>query len=424
MKYLSTNLLNTIRRNQGISYLSKGFDKSDAEDFFFKMSYLDPSFDELLPYRTKILDEVSRTVRSGIIDGTFEKSPIAIVKATVDVLFKVCHCDTDHEVVQDNFSGNSTEEYSILRVYSGEVVGSMWIQYSIIQKISSLFGIKSTVSETFLVIEDASFNNGAVLLFLKGDKPQFISMNYLESLFLRQESEDTIRYITAETILKVWHHSTSIIEKSQIRYTASDVSLNIYPKSKSPFYSRIVNTLWIIESLKSTSKIGPHNPSVLQGIIEEQKRLFPFDSCIIDKENNRLHKSLPEDFFDFPHTHRYIPFTRANVPEPEFHTGQIVYSRHKFFGVILCPIYEEDITSNEAYTVTYKVLTIKITNSIWRSLQPVDEITEESLSFVKSFPLIGKYFDRFDPQSNLFIPNKFSKEKLNQRFIVDRSYGT
>lgn len=422
MKFLSTNILNSLRRKQCLEFLNNGFDSNDVEGFFFQLSYLDPAFDELLPYRNLILSKVVLKVKALM---NLKDSSTFKVDLILKIFFEVCKCSNNYELIQGGFSSTVSEEYSILRVYSGEVMGHLWLRYSIIQKIASFFKIKCDVTKTFLIIYDSTLEDGVSLLFLKGDKPQFMNLRYFVSLLpFDRHIQDQTSPLTSNDILSFTSNNNqfnSLSAKMIIENDALEPFLKLFPRSKVPFHYRIFDILLLYREFKPNIKTHTVELYPFDSQIQE----YPFDLGIYFKLFKNFNYPLPADLFYLPQESRYILCDSTeidvNLPKSEFQTGQIVFHpRYKSFGVILCPIYEErlDIQSGE-YMITYNILTMKSFGSVWLQPESINEVNQDLLNFIMEFPLIGKYFDSFDKSTNLFKPNKITRDKLHKKLMIN-----
>ncbi|KAH3681146.1 hypothetical protein WICPIJ_007892, partial [Wickerhamomyces pijperi] len=162
MRYHAHKLLGQLISERHVHHLSNieaNYSLSNTEQMFFDMAKThDPASLSLIPIRTARIQEIVTRVLSNphyhySKPSTFKIS--LIVHAFNEVVDPIY---VKHEEFQ---FGNCRENFSVLRIYAGEIPGDSLLKLSIIQHIGSLmFGIESQLSESFLIIKDASFKSG------------------------------------------------------------------------------------------------------------------------------------------------------------------------------------------------------------------------------------------------------------------------
>ncbi|GMM33364.1 hypothetical protein DASC09_006890 [Saccharomycopsis crataegensis] len=177
-KHIILNLLRSLRSNVGFQFIHHHTLQHDntmtipLEECFFKLSYFDPCFDVLLPYRNLVIDEVLRLYHDIVDNATMPYSHTHSVVLLGTLLFKVkeknytSKLSANHLKVIVQPSPPSLEDNFLLRVYSGETRGSTILLNSIVARLANKLGIPCHVSRTVIVVNDSMAENGRSMVFV------------------------------------------------------------------------------------------------------------------------------------------------------------------------------------------------------------------------------------------------------------------
>lgn len=430
VRYLSGSILNSIRMRNVLNYFKLGVDhfKTDLEDFFLNMSQLDNSFDHLLYFRTKFYDEIfliisySNIVSSNTLTNT-EKVIFIITK-----IQKYLQSKTDYRI-DKNFRSDimpSSEDYSILRVYAGEVIGVPEIRYSIIEKVCKYFSLNLKVTNSFIIVEDNSYEDNISLINLENDIAVITKqalINDLERIGypfnldliinnfdfnpfidpLSQIDDGSIYYHFKPHIATfnyIFQNSNSKLNHSWLEFISQKEELNFLQYDDISIYDFLNNLIGVF--------LRRFDPLLLINL--------EFDLFEIFKNFNGNSKDLmfwifneiKDIYYDYPASE-----ISYDVIDPFFKLGQVVYlKKSNSYNIILKQIPRfnqiELLLKNEPNQQTF---------AHEEDLEIVNKVSDEVLNYLKSDLIIGKYFERFDEVKQCFTPKKFILERTSPCFL-------
>lgn len=416
VRYYAFVLLMSIRHSEAFRAIDALKSSSlntvtSAEEFFFQMSYIDPAFDDLLPFRKSVIEEVIEKVQCH--PSYKETSPASFKVLLIRSVFLnvVQKCSIVKGI-------NCLEDNSILRVYAGEVDGDGLIFQSIIQKIASYFDIKTVLTKSFFIIEDKTFNTGYSYALLDGDRAKVYSRAHVLRT-IRLSSEDLDKFLAPVTL----NYLIGFIFDSRHDplYTMFDASLydKIYRSSQIgavPDINLMFNMY--VRGVLQGVEFSPFSPvaancasdqMLSKNFVEIVSRSMPFD--LIHTQSHLcfqeffsiepVKKAIANDYYKFQGFHLQ-PETREDSTEV-YQIGDVIYhERSAKYGIIFG---RKCLAGGSVYYNTftdYGDLTIYESNSI----RKIKNVSQDIYHFVTREGWIGMFFTHFDKAENKFVPTK------------------
>lgn len=169
VRYFAFKILEALRHDHFFRWIDKYrenmFEKSNfkiyeplMEEFYFRASYLDPAFETLAPIRDQVLKDLVRKVKT---HPKYDKTNPTNTVVLIRKLF--------YEVVDFTLyvKRRCIEDFSILRLYAGEASGTLQMNMAIVQRVASELGIKSIVTNKFIIVDDKAFDGGKSVIRLR-----------------------------------------------------------------------------------------------------------------------------------------------------------------------------------------------------------------------------------------------------------------
>lgn len=386
---------------------------STAEEFFFQMSYIDPAFDDLLPLRNKVIEAVIEGVQNH--PSYKETSPASYVILLIRSVF--LHVVRKSPLIKGM---SSLEDNFILRIYAGEANGQSLVFRSIIQKIASYFGINSKLSQSFMIIEDKTFNSGYSYAILDANRAKVFSHAHI-ARSLRASVENLEEYmapITGKVLIDAFlqpfkyplHNSfnsadyKNIYPYSKVGVTTESIALfDAYVRAASP--ELFPSLAGISPGTEVYQKVSGDN------LVDQLTKTMPFDLIHLQslpyfqnqKKFERIKKDIFEEYYKFEifflvsETDNELT---ADLQKPIFNIGDVVHhQRSGKLSIILG--YKRTET-----TVFYNGFTDFGDSRVYEgdTLQKVERVTKNMYDFLTREAWIGLFFTHFDKNSNRFIP--------------------
>lgn len=429
VKYFAGTLLTSIRHSEVYALLNS-FHKEplspviDAEEFYLRLNHIDPCFDDLLEFRSKIINEIITKVKE---EPGYDSSPTRTVVLIRQYLLQMLDVSEDVELDDQIYP----EDYMILRVYACESKGVRSVHNSIVQKIASFFGIKCFITDSFLIVEDPNVQTGysyiiwddnvvAVLNHADVVPPGYteeqieelmspiIKSDFLEPLFNYEWEFDDL--YAGDECLTRFHHSKIPVPAGFIKMfkNYSKWAELLYPSFATP------------ESLDFFfTHEEPHR-------LIRDLDLFPFNAIhTLGNDSDRITKeTLIKNYLSFKDF--ALPITDLYI-EKEHGTPQYFTVGDVLYGANLAGNYAIVLGMDFFVGVSYGVLSLVHSlnpfsphSSDLEKLQSFDKELFEA--FCKS-PWIGLYFTGFDENTNSFIPRKRLLECYYDRISKNRIEG-
>ncbi|KAH3680914.1 hypothetical protein WICMUC_000057 [Wickerhamomyces mucosus] len=435
IKYFAGLIYSIIRKGQFFQSLTKYYadadadnnnkqesiDTQDLEQFYLEMSKLDPSYPYLIKYRNKSIKEIISKVLNDsnyhhTKPSTFKIS--LIIKAFNKVIIpsnlfgqNQFEMEFDNRF-EPNFE-NCTENYSILRIYSGEISNSNnFLKLAIIQKIAKFFNIKTYLTQLFLIIKDESFNTGESYLSLTSQNGfKIYTYNYIlnrmgqtrihDSLLMVEKLIKPLDFVTIRgKYLLDLQNSNSISFKTNKQLGSLSYS-NLYPKSFSEFGKHEdFKYLECCINLIEMSKFGNFDNRNNNSIHFCKKFISSFDLInftSLYKENEILKSINPIDLskeLDFNHQS-----ISGIIQKDLIGSIMIRISRNYKSYYILRSI---DPIKNHIKTIP-NLQNNRLTLQDFHILSS-NEITQQILDILMKIENLGKWFKKFDYIEKKFIP--------------------
>lgn len=433
VKYYASSVLTSIRHGELFQTLLEYARNDDAqfsqpstcaEELFFKLSYMDPAFDNILPRRKFVIEKVIEMVpkHPSYSESMPNAKKVLIIAA---ILYKLVEKPS---YFTPNLKG--IEDYSILRVYAGEANGNKLIIESIIQKIASYFDIECSLTETFLTVKDVK-GDLSYLLITEERQREFNHSDLLRALYQPDVLENLLQPLSTKSLLRKFFETT---ELSYCTKFASNGCNDTYRRSRISFHEnifRIFQQYYRVHSshyqfLKEGNTVNIQDPTVLnEAGLRTMFQLLsvscPFDvgliptSELINSAAIKHYKNyIIENFYTFSNM-GIEPFSSEDLtPElkqPKLKIGEVVYhERSARYGIIVA-------LKSSGKDVYYMILT---------DCARLYVLGEDGLATLEFFPpvlydlitrepLVGLFFKSLDENSRKFIPTRHLK-KLFQGF--------
>lgn len=417
VKYYATELLGSIRRSEVFRVLSElkksGVVSADSpEELFLQFTYADPSFDDLLPFRRKVIEEVIDRVQTHLLNRNDVSSSYKVLwirKILLEVIKKPA-------LIEECY-GNTvyTEDVSILRIYAGEVNGTNTVMNAIVQKIASYFDVKSTLTKMFLVVEDSSFHTGRSYVLGRRNKASVVSYEHLRRStgYSVEELNKLLKALTIEDLV-----FEGLSQKTPA-FCAQEHFPHKFRNSKVPFPSTRLQGLFLSYLKGITSELGTESnhtaaferlcrgDETLNTPFISVMRWFPFDILQIKHHKHfefwtmeQTKEWLIKDHFVFQDTHHFSPFGEAieeGHQELQFKIGDVVYHRSGDYAVIKGH-------NNEVYDLLTHMNSFRSCQE--STLTKVNHLNHEIFTALSRVFWIGYYFKDFDDEKCRFIPRK------------------
>lgn len=249
--YLSRQVLLTMRHMQLFDYIDSASNAEAAEwvhyaeeTVFLPLCAMDPAFNRLLPFRSKIMKQVRTQVEQNFEDlSQFMLLPSTLrLDKLMKYLFDALEKNRLDHVRQH--TRYYLDDFMLLRVYSGEAKGHPLVLLSIIQAVAERYEVECALCEKFLIVRDDRIRNGEtyVTITQTGSPRIFTRKNLVSSLCRIFPSRDVV--------------ISSVIPKLLQPLRTRDILLKIFDEW-SPYCKK---SYWNTVSERTTESLSRHMP--------------------------------------------------------------------------------------------------------------------------------------------------------------------
>ncbi|CDK29872.1 unnamed protein product [Kuraishia capsulata CBS 1993] len=453
--YVASQTLSMVRFRRVGGLVFEAFEKESSqwagnitvEDMMMEICHLDPNYYELFAIRKRVLrltvDKVKAHEESHADDTVSTASRVRLVHMILrDVIRSQCANVEGFGVPLDLV----IDDHMLLRYYSGDVEGTPYCQLAAISEVCCELGMKTTFVGQSLFVRDQGSSLCSVLLTLQQleihevrleqDTPQNSSSQEL-SLPLTQE-------VTREFLHQFLERNTNNAREpgGNYDYFAEDHYLSI-PPSPMPWRAQQRNVcanyhnnekdmfpliaLYMYVSHEKKMVDREETKDLLSAVSSRSERLYPHHlqtMLSIIKDYSDL-KDLSDDAKELGLTNDAslsFPFyfesfsSYTSLANYKFASGTIVLYKERELCVYLAravdrtnsPHRLEDVLF--CYSLYGELLEVRET-----SLSPANNISDDSIRKFAEFDEIGAYFEKFDWDKRVFVPNL-----IFQKFIGDR----
>ncbi|CCH44539.1 Mitochondrial distribution and morphology protein 30 [Wickerhamomyces ciferrii] len=421
IKYYSHMILCSIRHGEVIKLLQELGSKyltpidGDAEDLLFKLSYIDPAFDRLLPFRQKIIENTIEAVQlhPKLDESTPSSLRILIIR---NCLIQCLNFQKDTHPFTP-YQQQYVEDSFILRVYAGEALGSKIVFESIVQKIAKYFDVESILTESFMIVKDDTFHDGKAYILMTPKKAKVFSHRHIiRTLGLRQSDLEklliplTNKHILNEVIGTEIHFGLfeSEIAKNNSYDEIYNISHSSIRKSHIQFFNHLLHAILSNPKFSGDllSSTITHREIAEQLFIENLTRELPFNCVhfqngLLNEQfsSQQLKTSIIKNFYKFSHLNIYSEDSYEKIRTPlKFKIGQIVHhTRTGQIGVIIGH-------KNEYFTIFNQYGETRVCDK--DTLLQMQDITKLDLHILTTELWIGVLFTHFDFEQDRFIPTQ------------------
>lgn len=403
VRYYASSLLYTIRLAKLLKYLKELPTLNCAEELYFMVSYMDPAFDNLLPYREKI---ISKTIRVVARQKAFKEDTSNAVKVGLIacVLYGVIK---KSPLIKPNLKG--LEDCSILRFYAGESNGTKLMIDAIVQKIASLLGINCSITKFFLKVENNS--DDKCFVSLANNKIRILSY----STILRESRSETdvlnqlLKPIPLTEHLQLFDDPIGQSYFSQFPLLQRN---EVYKYSRQIFNEDNFITIKFFLDQHEARRYPEHHITdlaigvIFKGFSTLSPFLLPYSPQIPNSAVERYIENTINHFEKLT-TYELEPFSssdmRPNFNTPIFKIGDVIF--HETFGEygIVMGVKPTDKEVFHQVFVDYG----KITVFSDQRLEKIDEMNKDIYTLLTKEPLIGLFFSHYDKELKKFIPTKY-----------------
>ncbi|CCH43496.1 Mitochondrial distribution and morphology protein 30 [Wickerhamomyces ciferrii] len=425
-----------------------------VENFYFIISHLDPSFDNLLPYRSKVINQIIDELK---YDKNFIKESPTIQIIWINKVFL--------KIIEQNggkpkFSPITSEDGSIMRVYCGETLGLPLMRLAIIQKIAFELNIHCEILQCPMDFDPKNISTGVLRVFdtnyplnvsyislhpdFRGKKNLELivqtSYKLSEELFKRKlvgRQTSAARFLKefANKMLVAAFLSDMVEVKS--RWDRNDLSQEpskIFPVSKECLpHNNIILASGYFVLIQSHSKMSMKKPG--QNVLKYLKncdnhsnfvpiilKMYPWDLGVLNPKY--ISRAIPiedlknhtiKEFFDLKTSLELVPDdinkrieriqkgAKRSVFLPNFFPGQIIEMEGLYY--IVNGYIKGTADSPDQYSmidVRRGMVGIGYETPDFKSVDP----RHIDIEFIVKQNLIGAYFEKYDEKIQRFIPGK------------------
>lgn len=446
LRYYAELILKTIIKDRfliNLYNLEEKYDLNDAELFLLDLSKSDRAFLNLISIRNKRITQIIEKVKQSPLyhhskPSTFKVS--LIIKAFNEIVIPryttASHEDGDDEGDDDRFGPNyesCSENFSILRIYSGEVPGDTVLKLAIIQKLAKILAIESVLSESFLIIQDDSFHQGQSYLSLTPTNGfKIYTFNYLFDRITRTRIRnpfESLQLMTKPLTLvelrdrfcRDLQNTVSLSHKTN-RQPGSLSYFELYPFSKVEFSKDDVN--YIIEynnalsiQQQSDGPINLRSTKFLELLLNRHQldlSIFPGYLSLFTAEQSRPFMKRMVSFMNC-----YEVYQTDVHDETSFQIGDIIKRKNTMGPTNQVHLVFLGETLQRTVKTIPELPTGNLKISDFVKVEKEELLTGKNMNvldnFIGGFVDLGLFFDTFDPKSFRFKENVRFKGLIHSR---------
>lgn len=432
--YIYSLLLRALRSQRAFEFVYKTVkekeDDLNVEEAFYKLSYFDPSFDNLVRFRKAILSRLQSDARA-----YQEKEKPADPDVVVYILHRFfqllshifySEIDKHYEIVYTNFA-EVIEDNFLLKVYCGEATGSAMLVFSIALRVAKALGIPCMQCKLGLMVL------GKCVTFSKG-RVSKVSARKMLARFLsfhrgpdyHSALSDHLRQITSRDVLESCLAGTRPLLKEVVVIPGLEgLSYEALDSKLFPHLKCLVPTEYL-RYLSAYYQLLKYGDEDKNGAFPDFKRLlmaqFFTDYPILKKrwplqdQTASFFKQF-EDDFKRNYNREILQYhglsTRVPNSSPAtFVEGTVVrQTRAAKYGVILAQHRTVAPISDTPYYFVYLCQSRGMVGvRSHAGLVQCTEVPADAIEELTADPLIGLFFNRFDKSVGKFVKGSVLSE--------------